>query len=287
MTHSAANALTRPVGVQVHCLRHRMAQDFRVTLADIAALGIRAVELVSFPGCRGNPWGDFGGLADWQPEAIRDALLEAGLTYPSAHVSWRELQEPQFDRTVDWLQRIGVQHAVLASLPLATGASIHEWRRAFEALNSMGERLLGADLQFAYHTQANLWNVVNGMTAADELLLVVDPRRCLLEFDPSGALMYAADPAEYLRRRPDCFFALHLRDGTRPAQQTAYLPALPLGDGALDWPSLFTAAERTSLQWYFLEMEVEPAEATMTAIRTSLHYLQRASLLQPQRSLNA
>ncbi len=267
--------LTRPIGVQIHGLRHHLAQDFPGTLAEIVQLGIRVVELVSFPGCRGNPWGDFGSLADWPPEVIGDKLREAGLAYDSAHVYWRQLQPSQFDMTVDWLTRVGVKRAILAELPVNSGASIEDWRIAFDTLNALGMQLQHAGLQFAYHTQANLWEMCDGVRPSDELLHGIDPQRCLLEFDPSGALKYGTNPAEFLRGRPDCFYALHLRDGVRPNQHAFHIPSMPLGAGEIDIPCLLRAAEATACEYYFLEMEVGPGPACMAAIHSSLQYLQR------------
>ena len=163
--------------------------------------------------------GDFGALADWAPRDIRAALSAAGLECPSAHVMWRELDTSSLDRTLEWLNGVGVPRAVLASVPVTTGADREAWLQTFDRLNALGECMHRAGLRFAIHTQVNLWASAGDMRPADELVLHVDPRLCAIEYDPSGALMYGIDPAACLQLRPDAFWALHLRDGRRPAQE--------------------------------------------------------------------
>ena len=58
------------LGVQLHCLRHAVRDDFSGALESIRRLGLAVVELVSFPGCRGNPWGDFGNATDLPARSI-------------------------------------------------------------------------------------------------------------------------------------------------------------------------------------------------------------------------
>ncbi len=270
---SENNTLPHRLGIQAHCLRQQLARDLRGTLGELAQLGFRAIELASFPGCRGNPWGDFGALADAAPESISDALVAAGFIVPSTHISWREVQDEHFEATVDWLKGVGTQRAIVASIPMPANARFEQWRAAFERLNEIGMRFRESGLDFGYHTQANLWQMCDGACPADSLLEVIDPRRCLIEFDPTGTLIYGMDPAAYLRGQPDGFYALHLRDGRRPEHAVPHLYAEPLGKGEIDFQALLNAAAATSMQWHFLEMEMASSEAVMAAIQTSLRYL--------------
>jgi sugar phosphate isomerase/epimerase len=271
---SENNTMPPRLGIQAHCLRQQLARDLHGTLGELARLGFGAIELAAFPGCRGNPWGDFGALADAAPEAISDALVAAGFIVPSTHISWREAQDEHFDATVAWLRGVGTQRAILASIPIPANASFEQWRAALERLNEIGMRFRESGLDFGYHTQANLWQMCDGARPADSLLEIIDPRCCLIEFDPTGTLIYGMDPAAYLRGRPDGFYALHLRDGRCPEHVVPHLYAQPLGEGEIDFRALLKAAAATSMQWHFLEMEMASPEAVMAAIQASLRYLQ-------------
>jgi sugar phosphate isomerase/epimerase len=271
----------RQLGVQAHCLRFRITASLEATLAEVARLGLRAIELVTFPGCRGNRWGDFGAATDWPPEDIGRAIRCSGLACPSALVTSPEIAADRFEATVSWLRAAGIPRLILTSMPTPGSGTLRDWQQAFAALNTIGERLGACGMQFAIHTQPNLWAVIDHRRLADELLRAIDPELCRVEFDPSGAIMYGTDPAQYISQRPDCFYALHLRDGTQPPEPVFYQAAEPLGAGTVDWPALLAAAEASAIEWYFLEMEVTEPAQTMAAIIASQHYLRERGLVRP------
>lgn len=173
----------------------------------MARLGLKAVELVSFPGCRGNAWGDFGSATDLAPEAIRDALAAAGLSCPSALATAQELEPERLDNTLRWIKGTGAPCVVLTAIPNPKHQDIAGWQQSFAALNSMGQQIAAHGLTFAYHTQPNLWQPCDNVLPAEELLQLVDPDHCRIEFDPTGAIIYGYDPAAYLRLRPECFYS--------------------------------------------------------------------------------
>jgi sugar phosphate isomerase/epimerase len=269
------------LGVQAHCLRFDIQQGLEAVLARMAGLGLTAIELVSFPGCRGNPWGDFGAAADRPAVEIGAAIRAAGLACPSVMVSPEEVRGMNLPRTLNWVRDTGAARLVLTSIPTPGAGSLQDWSAAFADLNELGARVGRSGLDFAIHTQPGLWAVVDGVRLADRLLEVIDPAVCQIEFDPAGAIIYGADAAVYLRRRPEAFFSLHLRDGRRPPEPVFYLAAEQLGQRYIDWRDLLEAAARSSIQWYFLEMEVPDAAGTVRAITASLQYLRSQRLLQP------
>jgi sugar phosphate isomerase/epimerase len=246
----------------------------------MSRLGIRTIELMSFEGCRGNAWGDFGAATDLSPVEIGRAIRDAGLICPSVMVVEAELGPARLASTLEWVKHVGGERVVLSAFATPQAAGLGEWHAAFECLGKVAREVCAAGFEFALHTQVNLWQRVDGTRPADELLRWVDPDLLQIEFDPSGAINYGVDPAAYIRRRPEVFYALHLRDGTRPPQPAYYLPAEPLGEGAVDWRSLLQAAGQSSVQWYFLEMEVRQPELTVPSIQASRDFLLRHGFLE-------
>jgi sugar phosphate isomerase/epimerase len=269
------------LGVQAHCLRFDIQQGLEPLLARIAGLGFAAIELVCFPGCRGNRWGDFGAATDRPAAEIGTAIRAAGLTCPSVMVSPQEALGVNLAQTIEWVRDTGATRLVLTSLPTPGDGSLQEWTNAFANLNQLGARIGESGLDFGIHTQPGLWATTDGILLADRLLEMIDPAVCQIEFDPSGAIIYGADAAAYLRQRPEAFFALHLRDGRRPPNPVFYLASEPLGQRYIDWPSLLEAAARSSIQWYFLEMETTDAADTLPAITSSLQFLKSQGLIRP------
>lgn len=261
-------------GVQAHCLRREMSVDFASTLRRLSSMGFKQIELCSFPGCAGNPWGDFGDLATWEPPRIRSALDDAELECVSAHISWEELMPDRLDATVDWLKGVGSPVAVLATLPVPADADLQAWRTAFHSLNAKGTRLAEQGVEFAFHTQNDVWRRIGGRLLADEMFRAVDPALCRIELDPSGALVHGSDWAAAVRMNPGRYFAMHLRDGRRPPEEVPYLPALPLGEGDMDWRPAIATAFDADIPLYILEMEVEAGHDVFAALQTSLDFLE-------------
>jgi len=261
------------LAVQAHCLRREMSVNFEATLQQLSSMSFAAIELCSFPGCAGNPWGDFGSLAEWEPERIRSALERADLDCISVHITSRELAPGNLGETIDWIKGVGGPTAVLSGLPENAESGLAAWRSAFASLNEHGRRLREKGMDFAYHTQIDLWRKVDGVLLADELFRLVDPDLCRVELDPSGALIHGTDWTSVVRSNPGRFFAMHLRDGQRPPAEVPYLPALPLGEGDVDWKSSLDAANAAAIPHYILEMEVEQDRDVFAALRTSLNFL--------------
>ena len=270
----------RQIGVQAHCLRRQMADDFPGTLGKIKAMGFERIELCSFPGCAGNPWGDFGVLADWRPRDIRAALDSAELACPATHVASAELAAGAIDATIDWSNEVGCRVVVLSSLPTPADPSLPSWQEAFASLNSLGEIFAASGLQFAYHTQPEIWQTIDGRLLADELMERVDDSLCRIEIDPSGAIVSGAIWQDVVRCNPGRFLAMHLRDGKQPREPVQYLPALPLGAGDVDWDLAVQVAIDAGISDYFLEMEVDSGYDVFRALDDSLECLSALGLVK-------
>jgi sugar phosphate isomerase/epimerase len=267
------------LGVQAHCLRFEVARGLEPLLAKLGGLGVAAIEMMSFPGCRGQAWGDFGAAADREPRDIAAALRAAGLHCPSTMVLERELEPSQIEATLRWVSGLGCPRLVQSSFAIASDAGPPEWQAAFERIEALARRVRAAGLAYVLHTQPNLWRPLGEQRPIDLLLRRLDPELLQLEYDPSGAINYGLDPAGPLRARPEAFYALHLRDGHTPPEPVFYLAALPLGAGGVDWPKLLRAAADSGIEYYFLEMEVIEPRDTLAAIEASRRYLEDHGLL--------
>jgi sugar phosphate isomerase/epimerase len=270
------------LGVQLHCLRHAVREDLPRTFANIRQLGLETVELVSFPGCRGNPWGDFGIAADLPARCVRAALELAGLRCPSVMVNEQELAAERVDAVLDWIAGTGAGSVALTAFAVPQSATVGDWRVMLARTHAHRERCRARGLEFVLHTQPELWKPVESRRPIELLLAEVDPALTALEYDPSGAVMHGRDALSLFSEWRGRFHAVHLRDARPPAKPVPYLPALPLGQGVIDWAQFVDASCNASVRWYFLEMEVvDPAE-TMGALSASLAHL--ASLGLPARA---
>jgi sugar phosphate isomerase/epimerase len=268
------------LGVQAHCLRSEIAADLDRTLAAVAEFGIRALEMMSFPGCRGNWWGDFGTAADLPPETIAGRIRAAGLQCPSVMVVEKELSAEQFGATIDWVHGLGCPRLVLTSFSVAPTRTRENWQEAFARVDEFAQRVHESGLEFILHTQPDLWAPEGSRCGLHELSLWRNrqPGR-RVEFDPTGAIIQGLDPVDFARQHAGGVYAVHLRDGLRPPEPVFYLAAEPLGTGSVDWPGFLQAAAESGAEWYILEMELTDRTQVMSALRSSLNYLRDQGLV--------
>src|SRR5262245_8235575 len=124
----AGGERSTPIGVQLYTVRSLLEKDFDGTLAALAAIGYREVELAGYHGRT--------------PPAVRAALERAGLLAPSAHVAIEAVRD-SLPRVLDEAHLLGHRFIVVAWIPEAQ-RSLDGYRGAAELFNRVGERARAA-----------------------------------------------------------------------------------------------------------------------------------------------
>src|SRR5947207_10769613 len=95
------------IGVQLYTVRSEIAKDFEGSLAKVASIGYKEVELAGFKMKDGKV-----SYFDRSPQEMRSALDRHGLTAPSTHVDYKALSEDNFPRVIEDSKIIGHQYIV-------------------------------------------------------------------------------------------------------------------------------------------------------------------------------
>ena len=265
-------AINEPLGFMLHAVRARAAADFPGTLRQVAALGYREVELVSFRGYASPaPRDGFGPLAPMAPAAIRAVIRDAGLTVSSAHFKFEEFAPARLGESLEWAHGVGLEYMTVSDMPAAT--TLDAWKAHFDTLASLGERLRGEGLRLGLHTQNDLWRTLDGALVMDALLRHVPADRCAVQLDLSTTQSMDVDAAAFLARHRGRFFAVHLRDAPTPAQPGGYVFSVPLGRGALDLKAIVNAARTAGVTRFIVEMQMQAPADPIEGLRLSADYL--------------
>jgi sugar phosphate isomerase/epimerase len=233
------------IALQLYTLRRSAAADFPGTLAEVARIGYRAVELA--------------GLHGRAPDEIRAMLDRLGIRAVAAHVPLEHL-ETRPDESLNGLRVLGCSYAVLPSLP--------KERRAIGAaaatLNELGRRCAESGLRFGYHNHAFelASSSPGGETLLDRLIAATDPQLVAFELDVYWAAVGGADPAELIERHAGRIHLLHVKDVGSGGEDA------PVGEGTLEWPELLAASRAAGIRWYVVEQD-EPADP-LADVETSL-----------------
>jgi sugar phosphate isomerase/epimerase len=108
----------------------------------------------------------------------------------------------------------------------------------------------------------------------DELLRLTDPAKVAMELDCGWAVVAGQKPAELLTRHPRRFAMLHVKDfKMTPASTPAdHPPSTEMGQGNIDYHSIFEAARKAQIVHAFVEQE-EFDMPQMEALKIDADYM--------------
>jgi sugar phosphate isomerase/epimerase len=105
---------------------------------------------------------------------------------------------------------------------------------------------------------------VNGKRTYDILFELLDPKLVKFQFQVS-TISQGYDAAEYFAKYPGRFISMHVQGWSAETKKI-----VPVGQGTLDWKTIFTAAKIGGIKNYFVEMDLEKMRASVPY----LHQLQ-------------
>jgi sugar phosphate isomerase/epimerase len=232
-----------PLGVQLYTVRSLVDKDFSGTLAAIRKIGYRTVETY---------------VAEYKMPAknLRQAILDAGLTVPSAHFGYND-----FGAHLDYAKELGAECVVCSSVPESVGNSADGFRRAADQYNAWGEQARSMGLKFGFHDHDTEFKAFDGVTGFDLLMQYTDPKIVQWQMDCYWVTQAGRDPEELFRKYGPRMQSLHLKDrkpnvptSTDTGQGSQHFAEV--GMGTLNWPGILRLAEQFQVPNMYVEQDV-------------------------------
>lgn len=244
-----------PVAVQLYTLRNEAAKDFIGTLRQVAEIGYAGVEFAGY-----------GGLV---ARDLRRVLDDLGLQSAGSHVGFEALQK-DLQKQVDICLELGSRFIACPSIPQAYHKDAAGFRQAGAILDQIGQRCRAAGLGFCYHNHAFEFQKFDGQFGFDILYGASRPENVQAELDVYWVKKGGADPTEYLRRYAGRAPLIHLKDMAADEKGSF----AEVGEGILDFSSLFAAAEAGGVAWYIVEQD-QCARPPLESVRISFENLRK------------
>jgi sugar phosphate isomerase/epimerase len=250
-----------PVGLQLYSLREQFKKDVPGTLDEIKSWGIKYVETA----------GTYGVA----PEKFRELLDARGLKAISGHFPYEQCRDNP-EAIAKEAKILGVEYVGCAWIPHQDPFDEKTCRAAAAVFNHAGEVLAKHGLKFFYHTHGYEFLPYKDGTLFDLLMAETKPEYVHFQMDVYWIVNPGQDPVKLFAKYGNRFALMHVKDmkqGT-PASFTGHSDItnnVVLGTGVIDYKSIFRAAKKAGVKWYFIEDESPTSE---TQIPQSLKYLE-------------
>jgi len=251
----ARAARLETIGLQLYTVRRDLEKDFEETIAQVAKVGFREVELA--------------GLFGRSSRDVRSSLERHGLKAPSMHVDLPEI-ETSFERTLQTGTVLGVSYVICAWLAPGERESLDLYKRHIETFNRAGEEAKEAGLQFGFHCHDFEFVPLEGVVPYDLLLKETDASLVQMEMDLYWITKAGADPLHYFQEYPGRFPLVHVKDMDATPQKGF----TEVGKGVVDFRRVFAQASLGGIRHYFVEQD-ETKGFAIDSARESFEYLTR------------
>jgi sugar phosphate isomerase/epimerase len=252
-----------PFAIQIWTLREAYGEDMPATLQAVKEMGYQGVEL-----CRWYDWTDL--FDKCSAEEIKAVCEQIDLKVVSSHVPYTMIQEEKLSELAAFSRVVGMNYAIVASLPEELTRSRAAWKEAATQFNIAAAALKSEGIQIGYHNHGVEFQPIDGQKPWDIFFDNTDPE-VIMQLDIGNSLSGGADPYDYLEKYPGRATLVHMKD--YDSEQEIRV----LGDGAVDWGRVIDLCERFQHpEWYIVEQESQTATPFESA-KLSLQYLRGLS----------
>ena len=251
----------KAVGLQLYSLRDQFKKDVAQTLDQVRAFGITNVELA----------GTYGVA----PQKFKEQLDARRIKAISGHFPYEQCRD-DIEGVAREAKLLGLEYAGCAWIPHQDPFDEKTCREAAAVFNRAGEALAKHGIKFFYHTHGYEFLPYRDGTLFDLLMAETKPEYVRIEMDVYWIVHPGQDPVKLLEKYGKRFELMHIKDMKRGTPggftgQSDVTNNVPLGEGIIDWPSVFRAAKKAGVKWYFIEDE---SPASVVQIPQSLRYLE-------------
>ncbi|MFI6600909.1 sugar phosphate isomerase/epimerase family protein [Nonomuraea sp. NPDC050536] len=213
--------MSTQLSVQLYSVRQDFAADPGGTLARLAGIGFRQAE----------PYGIVDNL-----QALREGLLAAGLTAPTAH---QQLIGRDQEEVFEAAKVLGVTTVIDPFTQPERWSDPVEVADIAAAINAAAKAAAPHGITVGYHNHWwELKSQLGGRSALEAFAEQLDPD-VVLEVDTYWSTVGGADTPELLRRLGERVRAIHVKDGGLAQDATGQVPA---GQGRVPMREVLAAA---------------------------------------------
>ena len=258
------------IGLQLYTVRNAMEADPVAALAKVAQIGYNSVEGATYTGTQ-----KFYGM---DAAAFAKQLKQNGLIMPSSHYRLGEEKTNgadtqgtilhNWDKAIDDAAAVGIKYMVCAYLSNPERGNLDKYKKLADSFNIAAEKCKKAGIQFAYHNHDFEFVQQDGKYPYEILLNNTDKNLVKMEMDIYWLVKAKQDPIALINQNPGRFPLWHVKDMAKTPNQTF----TEVGNGIIDFKKIFTQADRSGLDYFFVEQDSTPGNP-YDSITQSINYI--------------
>jgi sugar phosphate isomerase/epimerase len=229
--------------------------DWKAVLKQAASYGFTEIETGNF----------MGESAD----AFLDYLEEIGISLPAGGFEFKA-SEDELKKSMSLLKSLKVKYAVVY-WPWYGGApfTLEDCKKSAERLNYLGKVCKDNGLRLCWHNHNMEFKAMETGLPFDYLMNNTDKNLVSCELDLYWVKKGGADPLAVLKKYPGRFPVLHVKDMAPGAAMDFECP----GSGIIDFPALFSEADKQGIRHYMVERDNVPDG--LACLKSSGEYLRK------------
>ena len=247
-------------GIVSYTFRNEFAKDMPQTLDNIKALGISNIE--------------FSNLFGKTATELRTLLDARSMVCTSYGVSYDAmLKKPE--SVIQEAKTLGAEFVRIAWIPHTPPFDKIMAEKTVADFNTFGQKLKENGITFCYHNHGFEFVPFGDETIFDFIVKNTNPEYVSFEMDVLWVFHPGQDPAKLLKKYPDRFRLMHVKDLKKGVAhdltgQTAPENDITLGTGQLNLKQIIKIAKKTKIKYFYIEDE-NPKAAEQVPL--SLAYL--------------
>jgi sugar phosphate isomerase/epimerase len=243
-----ARLIQNKIGLEIYSLREELKKDVPTTLQKMKAIGFNEIEVAGYYGLTAD---------NFKTEMDKAGLRASGMLFDFDRFK-NDIEGIVKEAKLFGVNKVGT--AWIPHLKLFTKADAEKGAAVF---NEAGEKLKANGIRFYYHCHGYEFRPMkdsNG-TYFDYLAKLMKPTIADFQMDVYWALHGGENPAQLLRKYPNRFISLHLKDMAWGQETGVYSGGAPIsndcvhGQGQQNMRAILIAAIQTGVQHFYIEDE--------------------------------
>lgn len=246
----SSESFSQEIGLQLYSLRNEMKNDVEGTLEKIQSWGIKNIE-------EGN-----GGTHGYAMQDYKTLLNKNQLKIVSVSGSYEDFRDNP-EKIIGKAKEYGAKYAVCFWIPHNdTIFTIKETKNAIAVFNKAGKKLKEAGINLAYHPHGYEFRPYKGALLMD--YMIKNAEHFSFEMDVYWFAHPGENPLEWLRKYPDKFKLMHLKDCKKGVQgnlngSSDVETNVVLGQGQINIAAIVDEAIKMQIEYLFIEDESSKA----------------------------